>query len=279
MKTFVRVLTIILVLFVIGVIAVLYAIYNSDPAQQDLLEEKTFDAEIEEMEIMVENSRVDFQPSNDETSRVVLTGNSDDFTLKTDVVDGRLVIEVEDRSGFFNFGFNQNSSLQVYVPANGLASLAADSNNGTIQAKDIEVAELALEADNGRIELDAVDSERVDIETANGRIELRNMEADISARASNGRIIFTDVSGELEARASNGRIELAADMLDFPVDFETNNGHIEIRTENEPDNALIESRVDNGSIDVYGQDSEEVTFGNGDVLINLASNNGRIVVE
>ena len=279
MKTFVRVLIIVTVLFLIGVIAVLYAIYNSDPEQQDVLEEKTFDAEIEDMEIMVENSRVDFLPSNDGTSRVVLTGNSDDFTLKTEVLDGRLVIEVEDQSGFFNFGFNRSSTLQVFVPSSGLASLTADSNNGAIQANDIEASELSLEANNGRIELEAVNSETVNVETANGRIELADMEAIMTVRASNGRIIFADVSGEIEAKASNGRIELTVDTLDFPVDFETNNGHIEIHTENEPDNARIESRVDNGSIDVYGQDSEQVSFGDGDVLINLASNNGRVVVE
>lgn len=279
MKIFVRILIIVTVLFLIGVVAVLYAIYSSDPAQQEVLEEKTFTEDIEHMEITVENSHVDFLPSDDGTSRIVLTGNSDDFTLETDVSGGRLAIEVEDRSGFFVFGFNRSSTLQVYVPANGLASLAADSINGAIDAKDIVAAELSLEANNGRIEVEAVESDKVNVETANGRIKLTNMEADMTVRASNGRIMFTDVSGELQAEANNGRIDLTADTLDFPIDFETNNGRIEIHTENEPTNARIEARVDNGSIDVYGQDSEEVSFGSGSVLINLVSNNGRIVVE
>lgn len=279
MKIFVRILIIVTVLFLIGVVAVLYAIYSSDPAQQEVLEEKTFNEEIESMEITVENSRVDFLPSDDATSRIVLTGNSDDFTLETDVSGGRLAIEVKDRSGFFMFGFNRSSTLQVYVPANGLASLAADSINGAIDAKDIQAAELSLEANNGRIEVEAVESDKVDVETANGRIKLTNIEADMTVRASNGRIMFTDVSGELRAKANNGRIDLTADTLDFPIDFETNNGRIEIHTENEPTNARIEARVDNGSIDVYGQDSGEVSFGSGSVLINLVSNNGRIVVE
>ncbi|MBT2570080.1 DUF4097 family beta strand repeat-containing protein [Planococcus sp. ISL-110] len=279
MKTLVRILIIVTVLFVIGVIAVLYAIYTSDPAQQEVLEEQTFDEEIENMEITVENSRVDFLPSDDGTSRVVLTGNSDDFTLETDVSGGRLTIKVEDRSGFFVFGFNRSSTLQVYVPATGLASLSVNSINGAIDAKDIQAAELSLEANNGRIEMEAVESDKVDVETANGRIELTNIEADMTVRASNGRITFTDVSGEVQAKANNGRIDLTTDTLDFPVDFETNNGHIEIQTENEPSNARIEARVDNGNIDMYGQDSSEISFGNGEVLITLVSNNGRIVVE
>lgn len=279
MKTFVRILLILTVLFLIGTLAVFYAIYDSDPAQQDVLEDHTFEEEIEEMEVIAENSRVDFLPGDDETARVVLSGSSDDFTLETDVSDGRLVIRVEDRSRFFVFGFNRSSTLQVFVPENGLVSLAVDTDNGNIQANDIEAADLSLEADNGRIELDAVDSDTVNVETANGRIELTNMDADITVRASNGRIIFTDVTGELQARANNGRIELTTGALDFPVDFETNNGRIEIHTENEPTNARIEARVDNGSIDLFGQDSEELSFGNGDVLIRLLSNNGSIDVE
>ena len=279
MKILARILIILISLFLIGTMIVLYFIYTSDPARQEVLEERTFDEDIEDIEVTVENSRVDFLPSTDGTTRIVLTGNSDDFTLNTDLSGVRLEIEVEDQSGFFGFGLSRSSSLQVYVPENGLASLSADSDNGALQASDIQVYDLTFEANNGRIELEAVESERITVETANGRIELTRIEANMSVRASNGRLIFTDVSGELQARANNGRIDMAVDTLDFPVNLETNNGHIEIRTETEPDNARIEARVDNGSIDVYGRDSEEVSFGDGEVLIELNSNNGRIVVE
>ncbi|HSI68262.1 MAG TPA: DUF4097 family beta strand repeat-containing protein [Planococcus sp. (in: firmicutes)] len=279
MKILERVLIIAIFFFLVATLIVLYFIYTADPARQEVLEERTFEEDIEDMGITVENSRVEFLPSTDGTTRIVLTGNSDDFTLNTDLSGVRLEIEVEDRSRFFGFGLNRSSSLQVYMPENGLASLSANSDNGALQARDIQVYDLTFEAKNGRIELEAVESERIHVETANGRIEMTRIDADISVRASNGRIIFTDVSGELQARANNGRIDMAVDTLDFPVNLETNNGHIEIRTETEPANARIESRVDNGSIDIYGRDSEEVRFGNGDVLIELNSNNGRIVVE
>ncbi|WP_422122423.1 DUF4097 family beta strand repeat-containing protein [Planococcus sp. X10-3] len=279
MKIFVRVLIIVTVLIVIGVIAVLYAIYNSDSGQQDVQDEQTFDEEIEDVEIEVDNARVEILPSDDDTTRITMTGNNDDFTLETDISGSRLQIEVEDRSPFFNFGFNRSYSLQVYIPENGLASLTVNSDNGAIHAENIGADEISIEADNGRIELEAVDSDTVNIETDNGRIELRDMDANISTRSSNGRIIFTGVSGELLARANNGRIELTTVILDSPVDFETDNGSIEIRTVNEPDNARIEADIDNGSINLYGQDTRQLSFGNGDVLIRLVSNNGRIVVE
>lgn len=279
MGAFLRILIIIASVFLVGVGIVLYLVYNSSPAQQEVLEEKSFTENIEEMEITVENSRVEIRLSEDETARIVMSGNNDDFTLNTEAAGGLLAIEVEDSTPFFNFDFNHSYTLQVYVPASGLDSLSADSNNGTIEVGEIRADELMLEADNGRITLDAVDSERVEIETDNGQIELKDMEADISVRSSNGRILFSDISGKLEAKANNGRIELEADTLDFPVDFDTDNGRIEIRTRNEPANARIEARVDNGNIDVYGRENEETVFGSGEVLIRLSSNNGSITVE
>ncbi|ANU11936.1 hypothetical protein A1A1_13557 [Planococcus antarcticus DSM 14505] len=279
MKTLVRILIVAAVLLLIGAMAAFYTIYNSDSLQQDVLEEKTFNEPIDEMEITVENSRIEFLPSNDDTARIVVVGNDDNFALKTDVSGGRLVIEVEDTNWFFLFDFNQSYSLQVYVPANGLASLSADSDDGRIQANDIGATELSFQADNGRISLEAVESEMVDVETDNGRIELTNMAADMTLHSSNGRIIFTDVSGELQAKTNNGRIELNAETLDFPVDLETDNGRIEIYTQNEPENARIEAHVDNGSTDVFGRDSRDVSFGSGDVLIRLDSDNGSIFVE
>ncbi|MBU9673768.1 DUF4097 domain-containing protein [Planococcus sp. CP5-4] len=279
MRSFLRILIIIASLFFVGVGIVLYIVYNSDPAQQEVLEEQSFDEEIGAVEVTVENSRVVIMPSADETIRVVMSGNDDNFTLNTEIEGGRLAIEVEDRSPFFNFDFNRSYTLQVYLPVSGLDSLSADSNNGSIEVNGITTAEAVLEADNGRITLEAVDSESVDVETNNGRVELKDMEADISVRSSNGRILFSDVSGDLEAQANNGRIELETEMLDFPVDFDTDNGQIEIRTSTEPSNARIEARVDNGNIDVYGRENEETVFGNGEVLIQLASNNGSITVE
>ncbi|MGM0898551.1 MAG: DUF4097 family beta strand repeat-containing protein [Bacillota bacterium] len=279
MGSFLKILIIIASLFLVGVGIILYAVYNSAPERQEVFEEQSFDEDIEAIEITVENSRVAIMPSEDETVRVVMSGNDDNFTLNTEAAGGRLAIEVEDRSPFFNFDFNRSYTLQVYVPESGLDSLSADSDNGSIEVNDIRTAELVLEADNGRITLDAADSETVEVETDNGRIELNDMEADISVRSSNGRIHFTDVSGELEAQANNGRIELDTETLDFPVDFDTDNGRIEIRTGSEPANARIEARVDNGSIDVYGRENEETVFGSGDVLIQLVSNNGSITVE
>ncbi|WP_147804729.1 DUF4097 family beta strand repeat-containing protein [Alkalicoccus halolimnae] len=279
MNISVRILLIVISFLLIGAAGVLYAIDNYEPAQQEVLEERTLNEEIGEMEITVENSRVEFLPSTDDTSRIVLAGSSDDFTLRTEVSETRLEIEVEDRSQFFIFDFNRSSLLQVYVPEDGLDSLSAVSDNGAIQVEGILTEELTLEADNGRIELESVESESVDAETNNGRIELTDIEADMSVRTSNGRIIFTDVSGELQVRADNGRIDLTVGTLNFPVDLETNNGRIEIQTESEPANARIEARVDNGRIDVYGRNNEETIFGDGDVQIQLVSSNGRIVVE
>ncbi|MFP3322435.1 DUF4097 family beta strand repeat-containing protein [Planococcus sp. SIMBA_160] len=279
MRTFLRILIIITSLFLLGVGIVLYFVYNAGSENMEVLEERSYEETIEKVEIRLENARLEIRPSPDETTRLVLSGNDDDFQMNAEAVGGSLAIEIKDRSPFFNFDFNRSYSVQIFVPAGGLSSLAANSDNGRIDVNGITVDQLMLRTNNGRIALDAVDSETIDAETDNGRIEMNNIEAAISARSSNGRLLFSDVSGELEARANNGRIELETEMLEFPVAFDTDNGRIEIRTDTEPVNARIEVRTGNGSIDIYGRDNEETVFGSGEALIRLASNNGSITVE
>lgn len=260
MRTLIRILLIATALFLIVAGVIFYMIFNSDPAQQDVLEDQSFEEKIDDIEILLENSRVEFLPSPGASTRIVLMGNSDDFSLKTEVSGSRLAIEVEDRNRFFLFGLNRSHTLQVYVPKNGVSMLAVESDNGRIDVRDIA-------------------AEKLDLSANNGAITVTNMDADMDVRTSNGRIIFRDVTGELVAKANNGRIELITGTLDFPIDFETDNGRIEIRTDSEPDNTRIEADVDNGSIDIFGQSSRRVSFGDGDVLIRLVSNNGSIDVE
>lgn len=279
MKVFVKFLIILLALCVIGVFVVLFAINNSNTAKEEVLKEKTFGMQFNAIDISVGNARIDFLPSDNDTTRVTLVGNSDDYTLNTDILGKRLIVSVEEPSRFLSFGFRHSYSLQVHIPAIGIDSLTADSRNGAIQANEIAADEISLEADNGRITIESVNSNVVIVETSNGAIEMTGVQADISARSSNGRIAFNDVSGKLDAQTNNGRIELIAATLDFPVNFKTNNGRIEIHTEKEPTNVRIQARVDNGSLDIFGNDSDQVRFGNGGALIKLVSKNGRIIVD
>lgn len=279
MKILVRILAIAAIVLLIGAIAFFYALYNSNAANEQVLEDQRFDESIDQIDISVDNARVELLPSEDDTARIVLSGTSDGFTFRSDATEGRLDIEFEERFRLFSFGFNRSYLLTVHVPDSGVESLSAESDNGRIDARQFSARELRLETDNGRIDGTAIDSERIEVQTDNGAVTLSNLDAAISVRASNGRIIFTDVSGELEARANNGRIELTADTIAFPVDFETDNGRIEIRTDTEPENARIEASTDNGRIDIYGRANEETIFGNGDIRVRLKTDNGRIVVE
>lgn len=90
-----RILFIIASVFLVGVGIVIYLVYNSSPAQQKVLEEKSFTEDIEAMEIMVDNSRVETMPSDGASSRIMLLGNGDGFSLNTKAAGGRLAIEVE----------------------------------------------------------------------------------------------------------------------------------------------------------------------------------------
>ncbi len=279
MKIFVRFLIVLSALSLIAAFAILFSIYNSDAVQQDVVKEKTFGLEFAGIDITANNVRIDLLPSENNTTRIKLTGDSDNLTLNTDILGKRLIVSVEEQSRFFSFGLSRSHLLQVYIPADGIGSLAIDSRNGAIHAGQIQATDILLEADNGRITIEAVETDIIHVETVNGVIEITDIDADITARSSNGRILIRDVFGDLRAQTNNGRIELTVTTLDFPIDLKTNNGRIEIHTEKEPINARIQARVDNGRLDIFGRDSDQVNFGRDGVLIKLASKNGSIILD
>lgn len=66
--------------------------------------------------------------------------------------------------------------------------------------------------------------------------------------------------------------------LNQPIQLETNNGWIEIETENEPTNVTFVVQVDNGSINILDKYKGSTVIGNGENLVKLKTNNGKIQV-
>jgi len=111
-------------------------------------------------------------------------------------------------------------------------------------------------------------------------VTMRHIEADsIYAESDNGRIEFDQVDGEITAITDNGRIVLAGEDLDRNIDFQTDNGSIEITTAQKATNATIFAKTGHGRIDVYGERNSRSRFGAELHQIKLKSDNGRITVR
>ncbi|WP_208585959.1 DUF4097 family beta strand repeat-containing protein [Gracilibacillus suaedae] len=259
-----RVITIACALLIVGIIGsiVFYRVY--EPATLAVTKEVE-NAEISTIEIDVNNEKVEIIPTTDPNPKVELTGTEGNHAKTELVVEENnhtlsVHTEHEMRTWFsFNF-FNSTRTLTVYLPEQEYQQLAVDISNGSIQARDLAVNEINVETKNGKVELSEIVADTYQLRTYNGKIDLRNVE------------------GELAARANNGAISLVTADLDRNINFETNNGRIKIQSEKEPTNAVLDTKVKNGSVNLFGNSNYNTVIGEGDNLVKLTTKNGSITV-
>lgn len=226
--------------------------------------EKEIDsAEVETIKINIPNGKVQVLPTSEKEIKVNLqTGDKND-ELITNIVDNALNINIKNKSwasfsiGFFNIG----TTLTVYVPEQHFELLD-------------------IKSDNGKINIEEIEANNINVQSSNGRIELSEITADkATVNADNGKIILTNVSGEITGKTSNGSIAIYTKTLEYPIDFHADNGKITITSEELPTNNTFDLRTDFGKIQVYGKKDWDSVIGNGEHLIKLRTNNGKITIQ
>lgn len=238
-----------------------FAESNSDTKQ-------TFDSnDIKNIHVKGDNQRVLIEESNSDEIRVVLT-NEEKEEIHAEVKDDTLEIEVERKINWFHWpdfdGWfdNQGSTVTVYLPDKQFDEINLEVDNGRILAEDIHADNVVMKTDNGRIEAEDITSEHTNLTTDNGVIKI------------------DDVTGELVVKTNNGTIDAEIDSLDRNIKAESDNGKINIAVDNTPTNVLFDVDVDNGSVNILDnryEDNDKI--GNGDNLVSLSTNNGKITVK
>ncbi|WP_332634927.1 DUF4097 family beta strand repeat-containing protein [Halalkalibacter flavus] len=264
---------------VIGMVLTFLTVNNSDSASEEKLINND---EFTNIVVRADNAQINLYPTDEVTPKVELSGNNSNYVLSADEKDTTLSVRVENRQNkLFHFQFfSPTLSVNVFVPEKVYETIRIESNNGRINAEELQVYEVNIETDNGRIELKHVLGEIVTTEADNGSIELTNVQAStIAAKTKNGAISFKEVEGNIVGKTNNGRISLLTKQIDSSIDLATDNGRIQIQTEQEPTNATILVNTANGSVDVFGSSSRNVVIGEGDNMIQLTTANGGIKVE
>ncbi|HLR02215.1 MAG TPA: DUF4097 family beta strand repeat-containing protein [Virgibacillus sp.] len=252
------------VLVIVGVVG---GLFTFDVDEMSVSKQKSFASEdIDWIDVNSSNMKVNVVSSESEDLTVELNGTESsrshhDFAW--DVDDRTLRIDVKDKNWhLFDFDSFLNSvTFTIAIPDEQFERLHVNSDNGYITVKGVEMNEMSLEADNGKIEGE-------DLKTSNFHVQ-----------ASNGKLDLTNIDGNVTAKTNNGKINMRTHHLEKSIDLETNNGTITIHSEQEPENVTFLTSVNNGKVDLFGgkyNDSEVV--GNGDHVVKLTANNGKIKV-
>lgn len=233
-----------LILFLIGLAGSIFT-FSTLHRPTAVSEEKSFDhPNITAIDINTSNASVEVIPVKNETAKVKLSGfqsPSTHYSFSADLEGTTLSIELkETQTSWINL-FPTTLTLKVFLPEKQYESMDINNDNGSIHIKDLH-------------------AKTVHAETDNGKISLRH------------------VTAKMTGKTVNGDISLETDSLDRPLQFETDNGSIMIETEQEPTNAKLDVKVDNGSIDLLGQYKESTVIGKGENLIKLTTINGDILV-
>ena len=260
-----KITVIALLLLIIGVIGALMT-YPSFADIEPVMEEKVFNEAFTDIVVEADNSKIEIIPSADTTAKVEFnfdTSNKSRYIFEADVKNDELKVKVKEKVlQFFNFDFHMKSFVtKIYLPEQTYNSIMAETENGAVAIDNITAISITGESTNGSVHLKRLAAEEITAETENGKIN------------------FEAVAGELRGKTTNGRIEFETERINQPIDFETVNGKIIIRTDEKPKNAEVHAEVVNGSISIFGEKNRHTVFGNGENKIELTTVNGGITVE
>ncbi|WOV86671.1 DUF4097 family beta strand repeat-containing protein [Sporosarcina oncorhynchi] len=280
-----------------------YSFMNNDVQQHPNNELITItNSHFKNVDINVQQGAIIISPTHDTTTTTVeVTGAHKKLALYAKIIEETLFIHLKSSWYWFvllNFNFKP-VTVNISLPKKVYQSFIMKSNNGRIEATKILGETISAKTINGRIELreiaatsltagtgngllalQNIQADQIHVKTANGRIEMNTIDAEtIFTKSNNGRIELTGVNGALTGATMNGRITLQTTHLDQPIDFQTNNGSIQIEARNEPTNVSVQAKTANGKINIFGEQNSRTVFGNGEHVIRLRSGNGRITVK
>jgi len=252
-------------LIAVGIVGALLTYQKGEAGDFEI--NKTATQSFTSIHASADNAAIEVKKVNGKEAKAILTGNQNkggEVQLESKIHNGEWNITVkESMRPYLNFNFfTKTRKLTIYLPEK-------------------TYKQISLRSDNGSIVADHTESKSIDIESSNGRIELTELKAEnIQARTDNGKLSFTNTTGNIHARSDNGRIDFKGKTISHNLDFETDNGRIQIELNEKPEQLQIEAQTDFGKVHLFGEKYNNQTFIKGSGPdVRLRTDNGRIEVN
>lgn len=269
-------------LIVVGVIGSIFTLKPTLKSKA-ISEEKIIDEKFTRLNVITDNSIIEVLPTKESKAKIELNGKTQgnaNYDISTEVNDSTLTVIVKNKKrSLINF-YTSMLTLKVSIPEQLYESMYVEGGNGRISVKNLEANDIHMKTDNGKIDLNNMNGTTIKTEADNGTISIQDAKASsITATTDNGKIILNNAIANIEGKANNGAITIENPQIDYPINLETDNGKILIRTDEEPKNASIHVDVDNGHVEIFNTSNRNVTFGNGKNIISLKTDNGSVIIE
>lgn len=255
------------------------------------------------VDIQLDNGSLEIGPSSDGEVHVDIENKSYNQLFLTEVIDRKLVITLKDevkKWGIFSFTISTKSPVvTVQLPSKMYESIKILSDNGKIEAEQLNSTVFDAKSDNGSIKLENITASTLTVKSDNGSVKLREIQADaLSAKSDNGKIalkgadaktmklksdngsiVMENAAGNIEAESDNGKIHLQTPDLERNIDLKSDNGSITLETLKDPVNVSIRAHKNHGKASLFGSKSNKAVFGDGLHSVVLQSDNGSLTVK
>ncbi len=195
-------------------------------------------------------SDFEIKVSEDESKKVVYE-DTKHLTHSVEVKDDALVIKETDTRKWYDFEFNLNVSVKVYLPSAEYNALSFRGSTGNVNIPhdysfnsaslklstgninfSANVAEYTnIEVSTGHVKVSDVTTKGLTLKTSTGNINVTNVAVieDIKCNVSTGNVSFTDVTGEnLSIEGTTGNVTLTNTVINKHMELKTSTGNIKL---------------------------------------------------
>ncbi|MCX7747480.1 MAG: DUF4097 domain-containing protein [Clostridia bacterium] len=237
--------------------------------------ERSFQSEgVRDVKIDVSSADVRIIPVEEKDIKVHLTGwasKSRSSELKTELKDGRLVIEVEKNEKFriTIFSIVNDLTLNVYMPKAYSENLKVNTVSGNVYLDKFSLKNLECDTVSGNIRLDSVVSKAARLNTVSGEGELEDCSGDLDFKSVSGGLDarYNTFSNNIKADTTSGDVQIKLpESAEFEIKYDTMSGDYEsdfpvtvtgkgsnsgFRGYNGSDKNKIEVNTVSGNLNVY----------------------------
>jgi DUF4097 and DUF4098 domain-containing protein YvlB len=223
-------------------------------------EEKEINKSFTAINIHADYAGVEVFPTDDSKTKIKIAGKKSSGTklnLSSNVEGKTLSIQLNmQQKKLLHFGSLSTVLIKVYVPQKQYEMLKVHNDFGHIKMDGIHVKNLNAKTKNGEMKFSQMNATNVVIQSEeSGPIQFKGV-----------------VTGKMVGKTHDGKINFYTPNIDFPVNLETYNGMITIKTDKKPKNVTYDVHSNSGA----NKYKKGYTKGNGDNLIQLKTHSGKI---
>lgn len=257
-------------------------IRNFYELSEEIVINETYNTNFNRVTIKSTLSDIYIKNSLDNTSKIVVYGNSDLVSYNTN--NNKLFINIKSKSCIGLCFKNQVSKIEVYLPGDYNKVIDIINEHGNIEIEKFENASFDIEEEYGNVLLEYSKFAKIDNEHGNivlnnskiarlntsyGNIDINEVD-DIEAESEHGNINIEKINNYLDLSNEYGNVKIKQSVLDKDSFIDVEYGDIKIYSISD---VYIDAKTDLGDVKIKNNNKQS------DIILKIRSDCGDIKIN